>query len=259
VGAVSAAAVEVRGLSKRFGGVHAVEDVTMTVDAGEVRGVIGPNGAGKTTLLNIMSGLMRPSAGRIAFFGEDAVGWKPNRIARRARVVRTFQTVRVFATMTVFENVLVAAGTRHPEPGEFLLGVDDPTAMGLTERVDAVLEALGIAHLRDSNVTELAYGTRRKIELARALVMHPRLLLLDEPAAGLNGAERAELGDLLRRLRAHGLTVVLVEHQMDLVSSVCDTLTVLDFGKVICEGRPKEVVEDRNVLEAYLGVPEEVA
>jgi branched-chain amino acid transport system permease protein len=141
----------------------------------------------------------------------------------------------------------VAAGTRHPEPGEFLLGAEDSASMSLTERVDTVLEALEIAHLRDSNVTELAYGTRRKIELARALVMHPRLLLLDEPAAGL------------RRLRGHGLTVVLVEHQMDLVSSVCDSLTVLDFGRVICEGRPKDVVEDRNVLEAYLGVPEEAA
>ena len=249
-------AVDVRGLGRHFGGVHAVDDVTMRVDVGEIRGVIGPNGAGKTTLLNMLSGLLRPSAGTIAFFGHAASGWKPNRIARRARVVRTFQTVRVFATMSVFDNVLVAAGTRRPEAGELLFGEQDVTGLTPPERTEAVLEGLGIAELRDSNVGGLAYGTRRKVELARALVLHPRLLLLDEPAAGLNGAERGELASLLRRLRDHGITVVLVEHQMDLVSAVCDSLTVLDFGRVLCEGPPAQVVEDRRVLEAYLGVPE---
>ncbi len=252
---MSAGAVELEALSKRFGGVHAVEDVTMRVPAGHIRGVIGPNGAGKTTLLNMMSGLIRPSAGSVRFFGVDASGWKPNRITRHARVVRTFQTVRMFATMTVGENVLVAAGTTAPAEGELLFGERDVAGLSPAERVRVVLEELAIADLHDSSVGGLSYGTRRKVELARALVLHPRLLLLDEPAAGLNGAERAELGALLRRLRERGLTVVLVEHQMDLVASVCDELTVLDFGKVICEGAPARVVEDERVLEAYLGTP----
>lgn len=168
-------------------------------------------------------------------------------------MIRTFQTVRLFETMTVFENILVAADVRAPVPEERLLGHRSREARSAAARADAVIEKMEIAPLRDSRVTELAYGTRRRVELARALVMHPRLLLLDEPAAGLNGAERADLGARLRELRGQGLTVILVEHQMDLVSAVCDELTVLDFGRVLCEGPPADVVEDERVLEANLG------
>ena len=250
---MSAAAVELHGLTKRFGGVEAVRDVSLSVPEGRIRGIIGPNGAGKTTLLNMMSALQRPTSGTIRFFGEDVDGWPVHRVATRARVVRTFQTVRLFASMTVHGNVVVAAGARAPRDGELLLGEHDLTAMSPSERADAVLDVLEITDLRDREVTELSYGTRRKVELARALVLHPRLLLLDEPAAGLNGAERHELAELLGLLRERGLTVVLVEHQMDLVSAICDELTVLDFGEVICEGDPGSVIEDERVLEAYLG------
>ena len=250
---MSAAALDVERLSKQFGGVHAVEDVTLRVPERQVRGVIGPNGAGKTTLLNVLSGLQKASAGTLSFFGEDATSWPPHRVATRGRVVRTFQTVRLFATMTVFENVLVAAGTRQPGDGELLLGEHDVDGLTPAQRADLVLDVLDMRDLRDGAVTELSYGTRRKVEIARALVLHPRLLLLDEPAAGLNGAERRALASLLSGLRDRGLTIVLVEHQMDLVSAVCDELTVLDFGKVICDGPPERVIADERVLEAYLG------
>ena len=161
--------------------------------------------------------------------------------------------MRLFATMTVFENVLVAAGTRQPGDGELLLGEHDVDGLTPAQRADLVLDVLDMRDLRDGAVTELSYGTRRKVEIARALVLHPRLLLLDEPAAGLNGAERRALASLLSGLRDRGLTIVLVEHQMDLVSAVCDELTVLDFGKVICDGPPERVIADERVLEAYLG------
>ena len=242
------AAIETRGLAQRFGGVHALEDVTFAVAQGEIRGVIGPNGAGKTTLLNALSGIRRPTAGRILSFGADVTGWPAYRIARHAGVVRTFQTVRLFGTMSVFDNVLVAA-----EATESVSRKLRRRSRAAHERAERVVAQLGLEPILGSRVTQLAYGVRRKVELARALAMEPKVLLLDEPAAGLNGAERLELGDLLRRLRALGLTVVLVEHQMDLVSAVCDALTVLDFGRVICEGPPAQVVEDARVLEAYLG------
>jgi branched-chain amino acid transport system ATP-binding protein len=243
----------VEGLTQRFGGVHALEDVSLTVSAGEVRGLIGPNGAGKTTLLNVLTGLRRPTGGRFRYFGVDVTDWPTHRVARQAGVVRTFQTVRLFATMSVFDNVLVAADAREPVPEERLLG--RRRRGRTTQRVLAALAEVGLESAANRRIVELSYGARRKVEFARALVMQPRVLLLDEPAAGLNGAERSELGDLLARLNTEGMTIVLVEHQMDLVSRVCSQLTVLDFGRVLCEGPPDRVVEDEQVLEAYLGAP----
>jgi ABC-type branched-subunit amino acid transport system ATPase component len=247
-------AIDVEGLTQRFGGVHALEDVSFSIPAGEVRGLIGPNGAGKTTLLNVLTGLRRPTGGRFRYFGVDVTEWPTYRVARHAGVVRTFQTVRLFTTMNVFDNVLVAADAREPVPEGRLLGRRRVRGSS-AQRTWKALGEVGLESLAKRRIVELSYGIRRKVELARALVMRPRVLLLDEPAAGLNGAERAELGDLLGRLRDEGLTIVLVEHQMDLVSRACSKLTVLDFGRVICEGPPDRVVEDTRVLEAYLGAP----
>jgi ABC-type branched-subunit amino acid transport system ATPase component len=252
---VTQAAIELDAAEQRFGGVHALRSVSLAVPAGEIRGLIGPNGAGKTTLLNVLTGLQRPTRGRLRYFGQDVTGWPPYRIARRAGIVRTFQTVRLFATMNVFDNVRVALDARRPFPEERILRRPRRPAVSSTERTREVIADLGLEEVAASRVTQLSYGTRRRVEMARALVMSPRVLLLDEPAAGLNGAERAELGELLVDLRGRGLTIVLVDHQMDLVSSVCDRLTVLDFGRVICEGPPGEVIEDERVLEAYLGAP----
>jgi branched-chain amino acid transport system ATP-binding protein len=251
----SSAAIEVHELSQRFGGVHALENVSLTVPAGQIRGIIGPNGAGKTTLLNVLSGLQAPSRGRVRCFGIDVSRWPPYRIAREAGIVRTFQTVRLFSTMDVFDNILVAAAAQTPPPEERLLGRRKRARGSALERTERVLARLDLDGVRHRRVTELAYGLRRKVELARALVMQPRIIVLDEPAAGLNGAERAELGHLLLEIREGGLTVLLVEHQMDLVSAVCDELTVLDFGRVICDGPPERVVEDPGVLQAFLGAP----
>ena len=247
-------AIDVEGVTQRFGGVHALEDVSMSIPAGEVRGLIGPNGAGKTTLLNVLTCLRRPTEGRVRYFGSDVTDWATYRVARHVGVVRTFQTVRLFTTMNVFDNVRVAADAREPLPEERLLGRRHARGSSAQHTWRALTE-VGLESAARKRIVELSYGMRRKVEIARALVMRPRVLLLDEPAAGLNGAERAELGDLLHRLRDEGLTIVLVEHQMDLVRRACSRLTVLDFGRVICEGPPDQVVEDTRVLEAYLGAP----
>ncbi|HET6154125.1 MAG TPA: ABC transporter ATP-binding protein [Marmoricola sp.] len=233
-------AIETRSVTQRFGGLVAVDDVTLSVAQGTVHGVIGPNGAGKTTLLNVLSGLQRPTAGSVVVGGHDVTRWRGHHYVTKARLVRTFQTVRLFSSMTVRENVTVAARTvaRTSEA---------------RERVERVLDRLDLTPLADEPATSLSYGTQRRVELARVLVAEPSVVLLDEPAAGLSPHERSELAALLRQMRDDGVTIVLVEHHMDLVHAVCEAVTVLDFGKVISRGTAQEVTEDERVLEAYLG------
>lgn len=242
-------ALETIDVAKHFGGVHAVDRVTLRVPPGQIRGVIGPNGAGKTTLLNVLSGVDRASSGEYRLFGQNVTKWSLHRIVHEARVVRTFQTMRLFSTMTARENIQVAAGATLR--GDRKLRQRSYRRAG--ERTDEVIDQLDLGNFAHAPVTDLPYGRRRLVEVARALVADPRMLLLDEPAAGLNTADRERLGALLRDLRGQGMTIVLVEHQMDLVSAVCDELTVLDFGSVLCEGPPKAVIEDQRVLSAYLG------
>ena len=240
----TAVALEARGVTQRFGGLLALADVSFPVAPGRVHGLIGPNGAGKTTLLNILTGLQRPTSGAVFAHDTDVTRWPSHRLVMEAGIVRTFQTVKLFATMTVEENLLVAA--RRTAGKRAARGV-----------AHAALERLGLGPFAGEQAANLAYGLQRRVELARAVASGPRILLLDEPAAGLNPIERVDLGGHIAALAADGVALLLVEHHMDLVRSVCEHTVVLDFGRIIASGPTSDVVTDPRVVEAYLGVPEE--
>jgi branched-chain amino acid transport system ATP-binding protein len=241
--APSMALLEVENLTRRFRGIVALDDVSLSVEEGAIAGLIGPNGAGKTTLFNVITRLYRPDSGEVSFEGQDLLGVPAHRVVRRG-ISRTFQSVVLFPRMTVLENVLV--GT-HSRIG-FFRGRRAHAA------ATAMLEDLGLRGLADRPAAGLPFGTAKRIELARALVSRPTLLLLDEPAGGLNHEEVGELGALIRRLRGdYGLTILVVEHHMNLVMSICDRVHVLNFGRKIAEGPPREVRANPEVVEAYLG------
>ena len=230
--------LEVRGVMVRFGGVMAVGGVDLSADAGQVTGLIGPNGAGKTTLFNVISGMQEPTAGEVYVSGINVTHEAPHRRAKRG-LARTFQRLELFASLSVRDNVRVAAE---------LAGVPD-----VNGTVDALLEKVGVSNLEHTTAGDLPTGSARLVEIARALATMPRLLLLDEPASGLDDSETERLGTLFRELAADGLGVLLVEHDMDLVMHVCDRIHVLDLGHIIAVGTPDEVQHDQAVLRAYLG------
>jgi branched-chain amino acid transport system ATP-binding protein len=234
----------IRGVSKRFGGVNALADVSFAVEPGDVLGIIGPNGAGKTTLLNCVSGVIRPDAGDIRWQDESIGGVPPYRRARLG-IGRTFQIVRPFPSMTVRENTAMGALFGQPS------GRLQPDAA--MQQADEVLELVGLHEKRDFPVLRLTVPDRKRLEVARALAMRPRLLLLDEVMAGLNAVEVEQALEMIRRVRASGITIVLIEHVMKVIVGVCTRALVLNFGRTLVEGPPSDVLRDKRVIEAYLG------
>ena len=246
--------LEVRKVSKRFGGLLAVAELDMSVEEGEIRGIIGPNGAGKTTLFNVISGTYRPTSGDVFLDGNRLTGLRPSRIAGKGGV-RTFQRSAMFGDFSVLENVSIA---RHLHARESLFGAIVGTARGMEKANEAraleILDFIGLGEFRDELAPNLSHGHQRALGVAMALATEPRILMLDEPVAGMNPAETERMTGIIRRLRDEwNITILLVEHDMKTVMGLCESITVLNFGKKLAEGAPAEIVSNPEVIEAYLG------
>jgi branched-chain amino acid transport system ATP-binding protein len=251
--------LELFHLTMAFGGVVALNDVSLAVPEGAIFALIGPNGAGKTTVFNVVTGVYQPTRGEVRFEGRNLAGLKRHQITALG-LARTFQNIRLFGQMTALENVLVGADTRHRTsvPGAMLhFATHGREEREGRERAMELLELVGIAHRAGEVSRSLPYGDQRRLEIARALATEPKLLLLDEPAAGFNPAEKAALAELIGRIRDAGYTILLIEHDMGLVMRISDWIAVLDFGEKISEGLPSQVQNDERVINAYLGVADE--
>jgi len=255
------ALLEIDHVTQRFGGLCAISDCNVKVEAGNAHGIIGPNGAGKTTLFNLITGIYSPSEGDIRFRGESIRGFRPGRIALKG-IGRTFQNIRLLKNQTVLDNVRIAFDSQiNYTPLDAMLGLPR-LARDEQKSISACLELLepfGLTNQANDLASELPYGLQRKLEIARALALKPALLLLDEPAAGMNTGETADLTEFLRWVKDHfQVTLVLIEHHMHLVMNLCDRITVLDFGQTIAEGTPVEIRHNPKVIEAYLGGVEDL-
>jgi len=256
-----AAVLELSNVSVHFGGLQVLQDVNFRVAPGSIFGLIGPNGAGKTTIFNLITGLLTPAAGTIQFDDRALVGMKPHRIMRLG-LARTFQNIRLFKEMTLLQNVVVGA-YRHMDYGvaSLLLGLQGfrRQESAARERALELLTWMKLDHKAHELANNLSYGEQRRLELARALASEPRLLLLDEPVAGMNTGERAELMKDIQAIRARGYTILMIEHDMHFVMGLCDQVAVLNFGRIIACGEPQAIRNNPDVIEAYLGRDEEAA
>jgi branched-chain amino acid transport system ATP-binding protein len=245
--------LDIHGLTVAYGGVHANDDVDLVVEAGQVCGLIGPNGAGKTTFIDAISGFTRPASGRVSFDGSDITSLSPAQRAD-AGLTRTFQSIELFDDLTVWENLLVAA--ERPRWWSGVVDLVRPSRRSAAEQqAEWALDVIGLGHLRDRLTTHLSHGQRKLVSVARALANRPKLVLLDEPAAGLDTAESQAVGSHLRDFLTRGISVLLVDHDMGLVLEACDHIYVLDFGRVIAQGTPAEIQSNPAVVAAYLGEP----
>jgi branched-chain amino acid transport system ATP-binding protein len=249
------ALLEIRSLGKYFGGLAAVRDLDLDVFNLEILGLIGPNGAGKTTLFNLVTGFHSPSSGTVIFKGEDITSLRPDQIARKG-IGRTFQASTLFMQRTVFDNVFFGSHKHYRQP-EWKALLHTPAVRkeesAIKQRVMEILEFMGLASLKDKLAGNLPHGYQRALGLCIALATEPELLLLDEPVTGMNPTETSALLELIRKIRDRGITIVVVEHNMGVVMSLCDRLAVLNYGQKIAEGAPEEVKENKQVIEAYLG------
>jgi len=251
--------LEIRNISKNFGGISALTDVSLTIKEGEIFGLIGPNGAGKTTMFNIITNMYAPSGGDILFRGETITGISPHKITYRG-ICRTFQNIKLFQQMTVLENVMVGRHSRS-SAGVLSSVLRMPSQKReeeeLMKKAEELLNLVGLASHMHMIAENLSYGQQRRLEIARALASDPKLLLLDEPAAGMNEKETDSLYDLIKEVQKRGVTVLIIEHDMPLVMKLCDRITVLNFGEKLAEGTPDEIQNNDSVVEAYLGTEEE--
>ncbi|HOB50599.1 MAG TPA: ABC transporter ATP-binding protein [Mycobacterium sp.] len=246
-------------LTVRFGGLTALDAVSFFIRRGEILGLIGPNGAGKTTCFNAMTGVYRPTSGTVVFDGEP-IGRRKRHDITRMGIARTFQNIRLWGEMTALENVVVGTDARHRTsvPGALIRSPRHRREERLAvEKAVALLEFVGIAHRGEEKAKNLSYGDQRRLEIARALATEPKLLCLDEPAAGFNPSEKAALIELIQAIRADGYTILLIEHDMRVVMGVTERIVVLEFGRKIADGTPEQIREDPAVIAAYLGVPDD--
>ncbi|KGR77506.1 ABC transporter ATP-binding protein [Ureibacillus manganicus] len=251
--------IEVKNITKNFGGISALKDVSFSINKGEIFGLIGPNGAGKTTMFNMITNIYEPTSGEIIFQGENITGIKPYKITEKG-ICRTYQNIRLFSQMSTLHNVMVGGHSQSHSgvfSSVFRTKAQRKEEQLLIERSEELLELVGLLEHKDTIAENLAYGQQRRLEIARALASNPSLLLLDEPAAGMNEKETDSLYDLIKTVQSRGITVLIIEHDMPLVMKLCDRITVLNFGEKLAEGTPEEIQNNEAVIEAYLGKEED--